>query len=127
MRRDDGDGKLRAIGLYPFDKAQAVTVGKLHVSQAQVEVTRTKGTPGGREVGGAHHLDVHAVERDAEQLADVGFVVDDERAWISHGEGSDFPALRVGEHDTENTTTAQSRLVDQDRAIALCQLAGDEE
>ena len=31
-----------------------------------------------------------------------------------------LPALRVGEDDAENTAAAGARLVDEERAVALC-------
>ena len=70
--------------LDPLDEVQAVAVRQPHVGEAQVEGAGAQLARGRADGVGRGHVEVHALERDAEQLADVGLVVDDERARFGH-------------------------------------------
>ena len=109
VRGDHRDRRLRLVRLDPLDDVQAVAVRQPHVGEAQVEGAAAQLARGGADGVGRGHVEIHSLERDAEQLADVWLVVDYERARFRH---EDFPALRIGEHDAKNTTTAAARLVD---------------
>ncbi len=76
MRRDDRHGYARSVRLDPLDEVEPVAVRQPHVGQHQIETLAAEVLDGGGEVSGCGHLELHASERDREQFADVGLVVD---------------------------------------------------
>jgi hypothetical protein len=105
--RDDRDRDAGRVALHPLHELEPVAVGQAHVGQAEMKVRRLQLVAGLGEVDGGVRQDVHALERHREQLADVGFVVDDQDGGLGH---SGLPALRVGEDDTKNTAPAVTGL-----------------
>ena len=124
VRSDDRHRRLRLVRLDPLDDVQAVAVGQPHVGQAQIEGVAAQLARGRTDGVGGGHVEIHSLERDPQQLANVRLVVHDERARFRH---CDFPALRIGEHEAKNTTTPAAGLIDQRGAIALRELPGDEQ
>ena len=84
VRGDDRDRRLRLVRLDPLDDVQAVAVRQPHVGEAQVEGAAPQLASGFVDGVRGDHLEVHPLERDAEQLADVWLVVHDERARFGH-------------------------------------------
>ena len=83
-----GDHRGRQIGMVGLDVAHqvdAVAVGQAHVGQAEVEPVATEQGPRPGEVVGGAAVHLHALQRQPEQLADVRFVVDDQREGAGHG------------------------------------------
>jgi hypothetical protein len=56
----------------------------MHISQAQLELRTAQMALGSGQIWRSHNIKVHAFQRDAQQFTDVGFVIDDERAWVRH-------------------------------------------
>ena len=84
------------------------------------------------EVGGGAGLQIHAAERERDELEQIGLVVDDQHdrlgrsgALLAGGRvrSSAFPATRIGEHQPEHAAAARAWFVQQRRAVALRQLA----
>ena len=86
VRRDHRHRRLRLVRLDPLDDVQAVAVGQPHVGEAQIEGGAAQLARGRADSVGRGHVEVHALERDAEQLADVWLVVDNERAGVKSDE-----------------------------------------
>ncbi len=78
VRRDHGDRSAGHLALNPLDELEPVAVGQTHVGEAEVERLLAERLLGGRDVETRARRDIHALERDRQELADVGFVVDDE-------------------------------------------------
>ena len=78
---EGGDDRDRQIGVFVLDEADevyAVAVRQAHVGQAQVEFVLVQQIPGLLEIRGRARLEVHASQRQLQDLADVGLVVYDE-------------------------------------------------
>ncbi len=84
VRGDHRDRRLRLVRLDPLDDVQAVAVRQPHVGEAQVEGAGAQLARGRADGVGRGHVEIHALQRDAEELADVRLVVDDERARFGH-------------------------------------------
>ncbi len=76
--------RLRLVRLDPLDQAEAVAIGQAHVGQAQIERIGAQLTRGCGNRVGRGHLEIHALERDTQQLADIRLVIHDERAGLLH-------------------------------------------
>jgi len=70
--------------LNPFNQIEPIAIRQLHVRQAQVEMLGTQLTDGRVQRLCRAHIEIHSLERDLQQLANVWLVVDDEGAG-SHG------------------------------------------
>ncbi len=81
---DHGDGHARMILVHVPDEFDAVAVGQAHVGEAQAEGRRLRRRVGLAEIRHRRGVDVHALQRDLDQLADVGLVVDDQCAGTAH-------------------------------------------
>ena len=78
MCSDDRDRRVRLVILNPLYEAQPIAVWKSHVSETQVERSGAQLACCCRDRIRRRHVEVHALERDLQELADVGVVVDDE-------------------------------------------------
>jgi hypothetical protein len=65
----------RRVLLHPFDQLQAITVGQLHVGQAQIEALGLEQSLRVRDTVRRSRIKVHALQRDREQLAKIRLVV----------------------------------------------------
>ena len=72
------------IGLDPVDELQSVSVRQAHVRQAQVEAAIAEQRLGTPDVARGLGCDVHAPERQRQELANVGFVVDNQCQGLLH-------------------------------------------
>jgi hypothetical protein len=84
VRGDHRDRRMRFVGLDPLHDVQAIAVRQPHVGEAQVEGAAAQLARGRADGVGSGHFEIHALERDAEQLADVRLVVDNERPRFRH-------------------------------------------
>ena len=86
------------LALQPLDELEPVAVRQPHVGQAEVERLLAERLLRARDVEARARRDVHALEGDRQELADVGFVVDDK------GDGfhkdSSFGCQRFGSANT---------------------------
>jgi hypothetical protein len=80
VRRDHRHRHARAVRLYPLDEVEPVAVGQAHVGEHEAVALPAELADGARVVARRVHLELHAAERDGQQLADVGLVVDDQGA-----------------------------------------------
>jgi hypothetical protein len=95
VRRDHGDGNAGPVMLDPLHDAEAVAVRQPHVGEHEVKAFGAKSLDRIRAVAGRLDLDLHATERDREKFADVGLVVDDQRARFGSAVGH-HPSQRRG-------------------------------
>ena len=82
MRSDHRHWHARTVVLDPVDDVESVAVGKAHVREHEVEAFGAERLDRAGVVTRRHDLDLHAAERDGQQLADVGLVVDDQCARV---------------------------------------------
>ncbi len=128
MRGDHGDRQVRGVVLDPFQQLDAVAVRKTEVRQAQgVVLLRLQFAPRGGQVVHGIRVDVHARERQRQELAEVRFIVDDQCPRVFRGHQDCSQRMRIRKHDPEYAAATCARLEHEQRAIALCQLARDEE
>jgi hypothetical protein len=131
MGSDDGYRHARRILLYPFDQIQAVAVWQLHVCETEVELLGFQHSLCCGKVARGARAQVHALEGDGQQFANVGFIVDYENCGFGHDHIVArrellFPALRIAKNDAKQAAVATAWLVQQNRTIQLAQFAGDE-
>ena len=82
-----GDHGHRYVGvalLNVLHQFHAGAIGQAHVGQAQVERLAGQPVAGLLDVAGAAGVELHAAEGDLQQLADIGFVVDDQGSLPAH-------------------------------------------
>jgi hypothetical protein len=72
--------------LDPADEVQAVAVRQPHVRQAKVEVTALQQLLRRADIRSRSRVHAHAREREAHELEQVRFVVDDEYGGSGHAE-----------------------------------------
>ena len=78
-------GTRGRVLLDPSDQIEPVAVGQLHVGETQIEALGLEHALGlGNAVGGAR-TQIHALERDGQQFAQVRFVVDHQYCRLRHG------------------------------------------
>ena len=65
---------------------QAGAIGQAHIGQAQVERLARQPLARFLDVAGATGVQLHASEGDFQQLADIGFVVDDQGSLTVHAQ-----------------------------------------
>ena len=107
VRRDHGHRGPRSFALNPLDELEPVAVGQAHVGEAQV-VRVARPAPAWRVARSAQcawSMSIRCSVID-EQLADVGFVVDDEGGWI-HKVSS--PAASAADRRTRRETRCRPR------------------
>ena len=75
-----------------FEQPQAIAVGQPHIGQAQVVAMLLHQLHRLKLARSAIGLEPHALQRKAQQLADVGFVIDDQdSAFAYHVRDSPLP------------------------------------
>ena len=137
VRRDDGDRQVGAVLLDPGDEIEAVAVGKAHVGETQIELLVLQQAARGGDIGRGARVEIHAAQREADELEQVGLVIDDQhdgpyarnlraRSCHCHHE-SGLPPPWVREHQTENTPASVPWLVQQSSAIGLRELPREEQ
>ena len=129
-------GTLGGILLHPFDQIQAIAVRQLHVGQAQIEPLGLEQPLRRADRAGNARGEVHALQGDRQELANIRLVIDDQYGRFRHVgivasatrlAALCLPALRIAEDHSENAAAADAGLIQQDGAVQLAQLAGDEE
>ena len=100
VRGDHGHRHAGAVRLDPLDEVEPVAVGQPHVGEDEAVALPAEQADGAGVVGRRVHRELHPPERDAQQLADVGFVVDDEGAGVM-GVASVKPRTRRRPRSTE--------------------------
>jgi hypothetical protein len=86
VRSDHGHRRLRLVRLDPLDDVETVAVRQPHVGEAQIERAAAQLARRRADGVGRRHVEIHALERDAEQLANIRLVVNDQGAWTrGHG------------------------------------------
>ena len=98
MGRDHGDRGPGHLALQPLDELEAVAVRQPHVGQAEVERLLVERQFRARDVEARAGRDVHALEGDRQELADMGFVVDDKGNGFH--KDSSFGCQRFGSANT---------------------------
>ena len=78
MRGNYGDGYTGRITLHPFNEFEAVAVRQAHVGQADIEIVLCEQCLGTGDVLSRLSANIHATQRQRQQFADVGFVIDDQ-------------------------------------------------
>jgi len=68
-----------------LDQAEPIAIGKAHVGQAEVELSRGQLASGVGQVLGGLDIDAHARQRHVEQLAQIRLIVDHQRFGLGHG------------------------------------------
>ena len=86
VRGDHRDRHARGVLLHPLDQIQPVAVGQLHVGQTQIEALGLEQPlRGARRLCAVRGVKIHALQRDGQELAEIGFVVDDQNGGLGHG------------------------------------------
>ena len=80
VRRDHGHGHAGPVLLDPLHDVEAIAVGQAHVGEHEVETPGAEAADRGSVVARSLDFDLHATQRQRQQLANVRFVVDDQRA-----------------------------------------------
>ena len=118
------------MGSHPLEQVQTIAVRQAHVGQAQVESLGLEQFLGTGHVTGRLRAELHASQRQRDQFDQVGFIINDEYERWRHLDSllarSGHPAFGITEHDTEQAPAAGARLVQECRAVGLCQFAGQE-
>ncbi len=77
-----------------LDQIEAAAVRQAHVGEAQVERLAGQQLAGFLDVAGAAGVQLHAVESDFQQFADIRFIVDDQGFLSAHACGFRQLSLR---------------------------------
>ncbi|KJU76517.1 hypothetical protein N619_28195 [Ectopseudomonas oleovorans] len=83
---DHRHGNLRVALLDVLHQIQAGAIGQAHIGEAQVERLACQPLARFLDVAGAAGVQLHASEGDFQQLADIGFVVDDQGSLTVHAQ-----------------------------------------
>jgi hypothetical protein len=77
--RNDGNRNASSMQLHPPDKIKAIAIRQAHVCQAQVKGLRCEQGFGARNILCRFCADIHAPERERQELTDIRFVINDKR------------------------------------------------
>jgi hypothetical protein len=84
VSRNDRDGEVGAVLLDPGDEIETIAVGQTHVGETKIEFLRLQQPPRGTHIGGGARLQVHAAQREADELEQVGLIIHDQHGGFVH-------------------------------------------
>ncbi len=70
--------------LHPLDEFKPVTIREAHVRETDIEALARKLRLGTLDVACNGRIDIHAPERERQQLANVGLIVNDQCQGLAH-------------------------------------------
>ena len=75
-------GTVGTVFLDPGDEIEPIAVGQPHVGQTQIEALGLQQFPRGAEVRRRARGEIHAAEREADELEEIRLVIDDQDDWL---------------------------------------------
>ncbi len=75
---------IRRVYLHPLDEFEAVAIGQPHIGQAQIILVRGQLGFRARHIACGICADIHAPERQRQELADIRFVIDNQSIGLAH-------------------------------------------
>ena len=78
MRRDHRYRYAGCVGLHPFHEFEAIAIREAHVGQADIEIVLSEQRLGAGNVHCRFRANVHAAERERQQLTNVRLVINNQ-------------------------------------------------
>ena len=102
VRGDHGAGNAGAVRAHPLEQIEAVAVGQPHVGEAQIEALRLEQLLRARDVARRLRGELHARQRQRDELDQIGLIIDDQYQRWRHALGPSGPQAtqRSGSRNT---------------------------